>query len=172
LINKVGQFSKVSLKQFKIDMKSTFGEKYSDEEIEIMYDKIQLPKRATERSSGYDIRTPVEFDLHAGEEFKFPTGIRVKIDSGWWLMCMPRSGSGMKQRVRLANTIGNVDEDYFDADNEGHIFVKVTKDTSARNIFSVGAGDAVCQAVFVPYGITYDDEASGIRTGGMGSTGK
>ena len=171
MINKVGQFSRVSLKQFKIDMKSTFGDKYSDAEIEEMYANIRLPKRATARSSGYDIRTPVSFDLRAGDEFKFPTGIRVKIDSGWWLMCMPRSGSGMKQRVRLANTIGNIDEDYYDADNEGHMFVKVTKDTSAQNTFCVDAGDAVCQAVFVPYGITYDDEASGIRTGGMGSTG-
>jgi len=153
-------------------MKSTFGKKYSDADIERMYDKIQLPKRATARSSGYDIRTPVGFDLRAGDEFKFPTGIRVKIDSGWWLMCMPRSGSGMKQRVRLANTIGNIDEDYFEANNEGHMFVKLTKDALSNGVFHADYGDAVLQAVFVPYGITYDDDADGIRTGGMGSTGK
>lgn len=170
MINRVAKFEKVSKKQYFIDMKSTFGDKYTDDEIETFYNNIQLPTRATARSSGYDIRTPINFELKAGEEIKFPTGIKVYIDSGWWLMCMPRSGSGFKYRVRLANTIGNIDEDYIDADNEGHIFIKLTRDTSVDNIFKAREGDAVCQAVFTQYGITYDDNATGLRSGGLGST--
>jgi hypothetical protein len=33
-------------------------------------------------------------------------------------------------------------------------------------------GDAFCQGVFVPFGITVDDEVSAKRTGGFGSTSK
>lgn len=172
MINRVGEFEKVSLNQFTIDMKSTFGEKFSDEEIEKIYNNIKKPKRATARSSGYDIRTTVGFKLSAGEEIKIPTGIKVRLDSGWWLMCMPRSGSGFKYRIRLANTIGNIDEDYIDADNEGHIWIKLTMDSSVENDFVAEEGDAICQAVFTPYGITYDDDAEGARVGGLGSTGR
>ena len=171
VINRVGKFEKVSENQFKIDMKSTFGEKYSDEEIERIYDNIKLPKRGTARSSGYDIRTTIDFKLDAGEEVKFPTGIRVAIDSGWWLMCIPRSGSGFK-RVRLANSVGDVDEDYIDAENEGHIWLKLTRDSSVNTTFTAKEGDAVCQGVFSQYGITYDDDADGVRVGGLGSTGR
>ena len=36
----------------------------------------------------------------------------------------------------------------------------------------IGSGDAFAQGVFVEYGITLDDDADGVRTGGFGSTGK
>ena len=34
----------------------------------------------------------------------------------------------------------------------------------------IDCGKGMCQMVFLPYGITYDDEAEGIREGGFGST--
>jgi dUTP pyrophosphatase len=33
------------------------------------------------------------------------------------------------------------------------------------------AGSKFCQGIFLMYGITTDDEASGVRNGGFGSTG-
>jgi len=33
-------------------------------------------------------------------------------------------------------------------------------------------GDGFLQAIFLPFGITYSDDAKGVRNGGMGSTGR
>ncbi len=107
-----------------------------------------------------------------GCTIKVPTGIRVKIDSGWWLAALPRSGMGFKYRIQLDNTVGVIDEDYYGSSNEGHIFIKITNDTRENKTLCVNAGDGFMQAIFIPYGITYDDDAKAIRDGGMGSTGR
>jgi len=170
LINTVGQFSKVSLKQFKIDMKSTFGEKYSDKETETMYNNIKLPERATTGSAGYDFFTPVDINISTGETVQIPTGIRVKIDEGWWLCCLPKSGLGFKFRLQFDNTCGVIDSDFYFSDNEGDIQAKLTVDAKTDKTLSLQAGNKFMQAVFIPYGITYDDSAVGVRNGGLGST--
>ena len=36
---------------------------------------------------------------------------------------------------------------------------------------SVSAGQGFAQGIFMPFGITVDDETDGIRNGGFGSTG-
>ena len=99
-----------------------------------------------------------------------PTGIRVKIDEGWWLGCLPRSGLGFKYRMQLNNTMGVIDSDYYHSDNEGHIFAKITNDSNEGKELEIKAGDGFLQAIFIPYGITYSDNADGVRNGGMGST--
>ena len=37
---------------------------------------------------------------------------------------------------------------------------------------AVNAGDGFAQGIFVQFGITFDDDASGVRDGGFGSTTK
>lgn len=59
--------------------------------------------------------------------------------------------------------------DYYFANNEGHIMVKLSSKTVC-NIIPKGQG--FCQGIFSQYGITEDDDADGIRTGGFGSTSK
>ena len=111
---------------------------------------------------------------------KIPTGIRCSIEEGWVLMMFPRSGHGFKYGVHMANTIPVIDSDYYYADNEGHIFIKLVNDSiltehdfkKSDNHFSVTTGQAFCQGVFLPYGITIDDSTSGVRIGGLGSTDK
>lgn len=133
-------------------------------------DDVSLPVRATSGSAGYDFVSPISFELAAGESIKVPTGIRVNIREGWWLAIVPRSSLGFKYRMQLDNTVGVVDSDYYHSDNEGHIFVKITNDSRDGKSLVVNAGDKFAQAIFLPYGITYDDAASGIRNGGFGST--
>lgn len=36
----------------------------------------------------------------------------------------------------------------------------------------INPGDKIAQGIFLPYGITTDDNATGKRTGGFGSTGR
>lgn len=131
------------------------------------YENIILPRRATAGSAGYDFIAPYDFTLDVGEEIIIDTGIRAKIADGWVLVILPRSGSGFKYGVRLANTAGVIDSDYFNADNEGHIKIKLV---GATKPFNVKAGDAFAQGIFLPYGITEDDECVEERHGGFGST--
>ena len=163
-MKKVAKFEKVSEVQFlkDCDMKNA-------KEI---YDGIKLPARATSGSAGYDFYAPFDFSLAPGETLKIPTGIRVKIDEGWVLKIYPRSGLGFKYRLQLNNTVGIIDSDYYNSDNEGHIFIKITNDSNEGKTVELKKGEGFAQGIFVEYGITYDDEAAGVRNGGFGSTTK
>ena len=169
-MNKVGEFEKVSYEQFYAAMSELIDTEYKDEFIQLAYNALEIPKRATSGSAGYDFKAPFSFELHPGQTIKIPTGIRAKIDEGWWLGCLPRSGLGFKYRLQLNNTMGVIDSDYYGSDNEGHIFAKVTNDSNEGKTIAVEAGSGFVQAIFIPYGITYSDDANGVRNGGMGST--
>ncbi len=168
-MTRVGRFEKVSFDQFKTGMEE-FG---LDEAIlKEKYDRIQLPKRATTGSAGYDIRTTVDIRLEPGQTIKIPTGIRVSMLEDWMLAVFPRSGLGFKFRLQLNNTVGIIDSDYYFSNNEGHIFVKLTNDSNEGKVVDLKEGDAFAQGIFLPYGITEDDDVTASRNGGFGSTGK
>ncbi len=99
-----------------------------------------------------------------------PTGVRCEMAPGWVLMLGPKSGKGCRFRVMLRNTIGFVDADYYFSDNEGHIILKLINDNYDGLSMDVRAGDALVQGLFVPHGVTVDDDADGVRNGGFGST--
>ena len=169
-MKKVAQFEKVSWEQFQKDYVDTFGEGNTinmDEVINI-YNNIQLPTRATSGSAGYDFKSPIAFTLKPGKTIKIPTGIRVKIDDGWVLKCYPRSGLGFKYMMRMSNTIPIIDSDYYNSNNEGHIFFKISNE--GANVISINSSDKIIQGVFVAYGITHNDCVHKTRNGGFGST--
>lgn len=166
---RIAKFEKVSREQFSKDFTKCIGG--NDAAAERLYDNVVLPKRATAGSAGYDLITPVSFTLAPGEGVKIPTGLRIKMQPGWMLLILPKSGLGSRFRLQLDNTMGLIDCDYYDAANEGHIMVPVTNDSKSGKVLTVEAGKAFVQAVLVPFGITEDDAAEGIREGGFGSTG-
>lgn len=127
---------------------------------------FQLPTRATLGSSGYDFYAPQRYEVRAGETIVIQTGVRFITDEPVWLMCMPRSGYGFKYGMRLYNTIGNIDSDYWHSDNEGHIMAKITADKD----FVIEKGDRFMQGVILPYLVADNDSATGDRNGGFGST--
>jgi len=143
-----------------------------ESELQAAYNNITLPVRATAGSAGYDFFTPFAFSLAPRETITVPTGIRVRIAPGWWLGILPRSGHGFKYRVQLDNTVGVIDSDYYHADNEGHILVKLTNDSLTCRHFELAVGAGFVQSIFLPYGITESDQAAALRIGGFGSTGK
>ena len=94
------------------------------------------------------------------------------MEEGWVLQCYPRSGLGFKYRMQLANSTAIIDEDYYySPSNEGHIMFKITNDSKDEKIIMVKAGEKIIQGIFVPFGITLDDDVDGVRDGGFGSTG-
>ena len=184
----VAKFEKVSYVQFRKDWLDTFynvdktsiGIEEIENQIRSIYDNIKLPKRSTIGSAGYDFFAPKHFELYHNDVIKIPTGVRCFIATGWVLMMFPRSGQGFKYGIHMANTIPVIDSDYYNANNEGHIFVKLINDSilteqdfkKSDNHFSVTTGQAFCQGVFLPYGVTVDDNTEGVRIGGLGSTDK
>ena len=135
-----------------------------------IYKSIKLPGRATVGSAGYDFYAPTDIAIAPGHELLIPTGIRVKIEEGYVLMLFPRSSLGFKYRFQLDNTVGIIDSDYYHADNEGHILCKVINDSREKKTVEIKAKTGFVQGVFLPFGITEDDDATEERMGGFGST--
>ncbi len=168
-MQKIAKFEKVSFEQFEKDWKKAFPDT-ADETVREIYDDLKLPQRATKGSAGYDFTAPVRIEMKAGSQILIPTGIRAKIENGFVLLLFPRSSLGFKYRMQLDNTCGVIDSDYYEAANEGHIMCKLINDSRDGRTLTVEAGQGMVQGIFVPFGITEDDEADAQRTGGIGST--
>ena len=169
-MQRIAQFYKVSNFRFLADW---CEQTHCDpSRAQAIFESIRLPRRATAGSAGYDFFAPVSFSLQPGETLRIPTGIRAEIAKGWVLQLYPRSGLGFRYRLQMDNTVGIIDSDYAYADNEGHIFIKMTNDSKIGKSLHVNAGDGFAQGIFVPFGITQDDNAVGERHGGFGSTTK
>lgn len=153
---KIARFCHVSQKQFESD-----GGKGQA-------NAVRLPQRMTSGSAGHDFFLPAPLMLEVNESAVVATGTRCKIAEGWVLMIMPKSGLGFKFGLRLANTVGVIDSDYFGAANEGHILIKLTNAGKAR--IELSAGAAFAQGIFLPFGTVEDDDTDDIRHGGIGST--
>ena len=151
---KIAKFEKISFYEASISNNNN-----TYDELKEMYENLKLPKRATKQSAGYDFYAPYEFTLCPGETIKLATGIRVILDDDKFLMCVPRSGHGFKARVQLDNTVGIIDADYSDSDNEGHIHIKLTNDSRTDKSITVKAGEGMMQAIILSY-FTVEDELS------------
>lgn len=138
----------------------------------LVYDEVSLPKRATSRSAGYDVFSPFGFILEPNESIKIPTGFKAYMMDDEKLVFHPRSGLGFKYFVRLANTTGVGDSDYYDnKGNEGHYWVKIRNEGDKE--VSIAVGDAVAQCIFEKYLLADGDDYKGdTRIGGFGSTDK
>lgn len=198
------EFMKVSEKQFIEDAKKCFNigdnEKHPLEIFHRYYEEIKLPTRATAGSMGYDFYSPFNFNIIKGDWVTIPTGIRVKLPQNTGLILFPRSGQGFKYHISLANTAGVIDSDYFNADNEGHIMIKLVNNglnqmdilktysledelnfwlydneeaTKKDNgMFKCVRGTAIAQGIILPYLVAVGDNVTTKRTGGFGSTTK
>ena len=165
------KFEKVSFEVYKNACMTTLPDMSADEII-TAYEEIRLLERATKGSAGYDFFSPLNVQLQKDGSFVFPTGVRCRMPEDWVLMIFPRSGTGFKTGLHLANTVGVIDSDYYYSDNEGHILVKMVNDSALAKNMSVKVGSAICQGVLLPFGVTEDDSASASRNGGFGSSGR
>lgn len=180
----VAEFKKVSLEQFTKDIKKLIVdgvisekllERKDKEElytIEELYNDLVLPTRKTKASAGHDFIAPFDIEIQPGQTIVVPSGIRaVFSETDYFLALYPRSGQGFKFRLRLNNTVGIIDADYAESDNEGHIMVKLSNE--GDKLFKCEKGQAFCQGLFQEYFIALGNEDPElIRNGGFGSTDK
>jgi dUTP pyrophosphatase len=157
-----GSFERVSLEQYAQDHGGSAGP------LKAVWQAIPLPVRATAGSAGYDFFLPEELTLAPQATARIATGIRAKMNEGWVLLMFPRSSLGFKHQLMLDNTVGVIDADYYQAANEGHILVQLTNHSG--HAVTLKAHDRFAQGVFVPFGITDQDQATAQRSGGFGST--
>ena len=167
-------------------------------EVVSKYTDINLPKRQTEFSAGYDFevakdiiipsylkmmnsislseKSVITLDEMAiiTKENKIkpsliPTGVKCFLAEDEYLEIAVRSSCPLKYWLILANGIGIIDSDYYNnSDNEGEIFFQVIN-LSPIDI-QLKKGDRIGQGIIHKYITTEDDAAVGKRIGGTGST--
>ena len=164
------RFEKVSYEQFEYDYCYIAGvtlDENTKKMLKEVWNNIKLPKRGTGMSAGFDFFLPYTLTFTPEQEVIVPTGIRFDCDSDKFLLCAPRSGLGFKYGMKLVNTVGIIDADYYQSDNEGHIMAKISVSKSVQ----VDTGKGFMQGIILPYFVTDDDSEDAVRNGGFGSTG-
>ena len=156
------KFEKISFDQFKKDVCDN----------KKLYEKYTLPKRSTVSSAAYDIASLEDYTLKPGESRAFNTGLKVSMYQDEVLYLFTRSSMGYKYDVTLSNSVGVIDSDFYNnEDNEGHFRVKLYN--HGEKDFVIKFGDRIAQGVFMKFLTVYDEEEiKDKRKGGLGSTNK
>ena len=136
-------------------------------------EKINLPKRSTKNSAGYDIEAAEDCIVPAFKLGQKPTliktGLKAYMEKDEVLILANRSSNPGKKGLVLANSIGVVDSDYYgNPDNDGHIMFAFYN--FKEEDVQIKKGERIGQGMFQKYLITDDDSANGERIGGFGST--
>ena len=133
------------------------------------YPNAVIPYRATEHSAGYDFVASEVIYVRPHSISLIPTGIKCQLEPEYYLQLALRSSTPKKKGLMLANGIGIIDADYYNnSDNEGHIMFQVYNFTD--DTVEIEAGERIGQGTILRYYITEDDNATGARCGGFGST--
>ncbi|MGL5021174.1 MAG: hypothetical protein ACRC5R_04055, partial [Mycoplasmatales bacterium] len=83
-----------------------------------------IPVRGTKKSAGYDFSTIQEETINPGQTVLVKTGIKAYMQDDEVLKVYVRSSLGFKKKIRLANSVGIIDADYYGNEgNDGHIMI-------------------------------------------------
>jgi len=133
---------------------------------------IELPRYETEGAAGMDLRAAIAepIDLQPLERRAVPTGLRLRIPSGWEGQVRPRSGLALKQGLSMPNSPGTIDSDY-----RGELQVLLIN--LSPSPLTITPGQRIAQLVFCPVGravlrtVVHIEEDTARGKGGFGSTG-
>lgn len=132
----------------------------------------KTPEYATEHAAGIDLYCKTDRDviIKPKETVKIHTGLYVEIPDGFFGAVYPRSSTGVKKHLMLANTVGIIDSDY-----RGELMVFFYNYGDCDQV--IENGDRLAQLVIQPYlrcEIKKVDELADSKRGdgGFGSTGK
>lgn len=129
-----------------------------------------IPTRGSIKASGLDLSSLGDHILSPWQTKIIPTGIAMDIPEGYEIQVRPRSGLSAKTSLRIANSIGTVDQDY-----QGDVSVIIWN--ASDSIAVIKAGDRIAQAVLCPVVLPQVEEVSSFNsltnrgTNGFGSTG-
>lgn len=139
-------------------------------EIVSKYENINVPKRGSLASAGYDFYLLEDIKIEAKGETKTKTGIKAYMLNDELLEIHIRSSLGIKG-LKVKNTVGIIDSDYYNNEkNEGEIIIFL-ENTSNEDIY-LEKGDRFVQGIFKKYLTVDSEEKLEKRVGGFGSTNK
>ena len=135
---------------------------------------INMPVRKTAHSAGYDVEAAEDIVIPMWKPgikpTLIPTGLKAICEPDECYLLLNRS-SGPKKGFLMANSVGLIDSDYYgNPDNDGHImfaFYNIKEED-----IEIKKGEAIGQAIFMPFLVADNDNAQGVRKGGFGSTTK
>lgn len=135
---------------------------------------IHMPVRKTKNSAGYDVEAASDIVI---EPYKngmkptlIPTGLKAYCQDDEYYILVNRS-SGPKKGFVMANSIGIIDADYYgNESNDGHFYFQYWN--FGDKPLEIKKGDVIGQVIFQKYLTVDDDNETGMRTGGFGSTNK
>ena len=136
---------------------------------------INLPVRKTANSAGYDVEAAEDTIIPAFKPGQKPTlvktGLKAYCEPDEFYMLCNRSSNPGKRGLVMANSVGIIDSDYYEnEDNDGHFMF------AFYNFFDhdieIKKRDVIGQAIFMKYLKVDVDNATGTRKGGFGSTDK
>lgn len=136
---------------------------------------INLPKRSTKNSAGYDVEAAEDVIIPVFENGCKPTlvhtGLKAYCQSDEWYMLANRSSGPGKRKIVLANGIGVIDADYYGNLNNDGEFMFAFYNIGTEPL-EIKKGDVIGQVVFQKFLIVDNDQAEGERLSGFGSTDK
>lgn len=134
--------------------------------------EVLLPQRQTKHSAGYDLASIEDVEIQPGEIKMIPTGLKVLLPDNEALLIFPRSSLGIRKGLMMSNSVGVIDSDYYNNENnEGHIMVPLYNFSNKK--VTVSKGERVAQGIFINYLQTIDDDPNHtVRLGGFGSSDK
>ena len=133
---------------------------------------VIIPQRKTTKSAGYDIIALTDEDVYLspGQSVNLATGLKACMEDDEVMLLFIRSSLGIKKGITLSNSCAVIDADYYgNSDNDGHFILNVIN--TSNEVQCIPARSRVAQAIFVKYLTVDNDNATGERIGGIGSTG-
>lgn len=130
---------------------------------------VAVPDFKTPGACAFDICVNEEKILEPGERYLFSTGLIIAVPTGHALLLLSRS-SNAKKGLRLANSVGLVDQDYCGPNDE----IKAFLHNFGQEPYHVQKGERLMQGLIVPYARAEFIEQinmTGNDRGGFGTTG-
>jgi len=133
---------------------------------------LPLPAYATPGAAGLDLCAAVADPLVLAPLARaaVPTGLKLKIPTGWEGQVRPRSGLALRHGLSMPNAPGTIDSDY-----RGELLVLLVN--LGTEPFTISRGMRIAQLVLCPVGRAELVEISAVDVdtargiGGFGSTG-
>lgn len=133
----------------------------------VIDDGAYMPERAHELDAGYDLRTPVDFDIYGRMNRTIDTGVHIEIPRGYVGFLKSKSGLNVKDNI--------TGEGVIDAGYTGSIKVKLYNE--GTYVKSFNRGDKIIQIVILPIFTPKLEQVESLEetergNEGFGSTGR
>lgn len=135
--------------------------------VQLLSDKAQMPRRATDGAAGYDVYSTMEHNPFPQQQILIPLDISVQPPPGTYIQIHSRSGIVVKHKIEVK--AGVIDSDY-----TGNLTVVLHN--YGEQSFKINQGDRIAQLLILPHKtppcmVTNQTQTTLRGNQGFGSTG-